>query len=137
MVSGGGSRQLIRIAIADDQELVRTGLRMILEGEADFQVVGEAADGEAAIELTARERPDVPVLGLTSNLATARRLAVVWGVHAVQTTELHTMSESVTRAARIARSEGFAIPGQEIVVTAGIPFNQPGTTNALRVAMVK
>lgn len=62
MVSGGGSRQLIRIAIADDQELVRTGLRMILEGEVDFQVVGEAADGEEAIELTARERPDVLLL---------------------------------------------------------------------------
>jgi hypothetical protein len=37
---------MIRVAIADDQELVRAGLRMILEGEADFQVVGEAADGE-------------------------------------------------------------------------------------------
>jgi pyruvate kinase len=92
--------------------------------------------GSTALRI-ARERPEAPVLGLTSNLATARRLAVVWGVHAVQTSELHTMSESVARAARIARSEGFANPGQEIVVTAGIPFNQPGTTNALRVATVK
>ena len=62
MVSVGGPRHLIRIAIADDQELVRTGLRMILEGEADFQVVGEAADGEEAVELAARERPDVLLL---------------------------------------------------------------------------
>lgn len=62
MVSVVGSRHLIRIAIADDQELVRTGLRMILEGEADFQVVGEAADGEEAVELAARERPDVLLL---------------------------------------------------------------------------
>jgi pyruvate kinase len=92
--------------------------------------------GSTALRI-ARERPDVPVLGLTSNLSTARRLAVVWGVHAVQTAELHTMTESVTRATRIARVEGFAEPGQEIVVTAGIPFNQPGTTNALRVATVK
>jgi pyruvate kinase len=44
------------------------------------------------------------------------------------------MSEAVTRATRLARSEGFAAPGEEVVVTAGIPFNQPGTTNALRVA---
>jgi pyruvate kinase len=92
--------------------------------------------GSTALRI-ARERPDVPVLGLTSNLATARRLAVVWGVHAVQTTEVHSMTEGVARAARITRTEGFAEPGQEVVVTAGVPFNQPGTTNALRVVTVK
>ena len=62
MVSGGGNRPMIRVAIADDQPLVRAGLRMILEGEADFVVVGEAADGEQAAELAARERPDVLLL---------------------------------------------------------------------------
>jgi pyruvate kinase len=92
--------------------------------------------GSTALRI-ARERPDVPVLGLTSNLATARRLAVVWGVHAVQTTEVHSMTEGVARAARLTRTEGFAEPGQEVVVTAGIPFNQPGTTNALQVTTVK
>ena len=59
---------------------------------------------------------------------------MVWGVHAVVTAELHTMTETVTRATRIARTEGFARHGEEVVVTAGVPFNQPGTTNALRVA---
>ena len=92
--------------------------------------------GSTALRI-ARERPDCPVLGLTSNLATARRLAVVWGVHAVVTPETHSMTETVTRATRLARSEGFAAPGQEVVVTAGVPFGQPGTTNALRVAAVK
>jgi pyruvate kinase len=92
--------------------------------------------GSTALRI-ARERPDVPVLGLTSNLATSRRLAVVWGVHAVQTAEVHSMTEGVARAARLTRTEGFAEPGQEVVVTAGVPFNQPGTTNALRVATVK
>jgi DNA-binding NarL/FixJ family response regulator len=53
---------VIRVAIADDQELVRSGVRMILEGEPDLQVVGEAADGRSAAELVARERPDVLLL---------------------------------------------------------------------------
>ena len=92
--------------------------------------------GSTALRI-ARERPDVPVLGLTDNLSTARRLAVVWGVHAALTGEVHSMTEAVTRAARMARSEGFANPGQEVVVTAGVPFGQPGTTNALRVATVR
>lgn len=94
------------------------------------------AGGSTALRI-ARERPDVPVLGLTNNLPTARRLAVVWGVHAALTGEVHSMTEAVTRAARMARSEGFASPGQEVVVTAGVPFGQPGTTNALRVVTVK
>ena len=92
--------------------------------------------GSTALRI-ARERPDVPVLGVTSTMPTARRLAVVWGVHAVLGGEVNTMTETLTRASRLARVEGFATPGQEIVVTAGIPFKQPGTTNALRVAVVK
>ena len=49
----------IRVLIADDQELVRTGLRMILDAEPDIEVVGEAADGVQAIELAGQLHPDV------------------------------------------------------------------------------
>jgi len=85
----------------------------------------------------ARERPDCPVLALTPNPATARRLAVVWGVHPLGSPEIHSMTEMVSRASRAALQEGFAKAGDEIVVTAGIPFGTPGSTNALRVAVVK
>jgi pyruvate kinase len=47
------------------------------------------------------------------------------------------MTETVTRATRFALAEGFATRGEEVVVIAGVPFGQPGTTNALRVAVVK
>ncbi|MCO6417443.1 pyruvate kinase [Siccirubricoccus sp. KC 17139] len=85
----------------------------------------------------ARDRPDCPILGLTPSEATARRLAVVWGVHSLVVSEIHSMSEMVNRALRAAQQEGFASQGQEIVVTAGVPFGTAGTTNSLRVAMVK
>ncbi len=94
-------------------------------------------DGGSTALRVARERPDCPVLGVSTNLSTARRLAVVWGVHALVTPEVHTMTEAVTRATRLARGEGMAAPGQEVVVTAGVPFGQSGTTNSLRVAHVK
>jgi pyruvate kinase len=77
------------------------------------------------------------VNGLTPHIETARRMAVVWGVHAVVVPDVHSLGEAVTRAAHVARSEGFAAHGEEIVVTAGVPFGHSGTTNALRVASVK
>ncbi|MBV8456011.1 MAG: pyruvate kinase, partial [Acetobacteraceae bacterium] len=75
-------------------------------------------------------------IGFTPHLQTARRMAVVWGVHAVVAPDAHSLSEAVTRAVRTAQLEGFAQPGDEIVVAAGIPFGQSGTTNTLRVAKV-
>ncbi len=85
----------------------------------------------------ARERPDCPILGLTSSLETARRMAVVWGVHPLLSVEPHSMTDMVGKAIRAAAQEGFAKHGDEVVVTAGVPFGIPGTTNALRVAIVK
>jgi pyruvate kinase len=99
-------------------------------------IVAFTDSGSTALRV-ARERPESPIIGLTPNLTTARRLAVVWGVHAVVAPEAHSMSDAVTKATRTAQSEGFAAHGQEIVVCAGVPFGQPGTTNALRVAGVK
>ena len=69
---------MIRVAIADDQELVRSGVRLILEGEADMQVVGEARNGQEATELVKRERPDVLLLDIRmpgeDGIAAARQI---------------------------------------------------------------
>jgi pyruvate kinase len=94
------------------------------------------SSGSTALR-AARERPEAPILSLTPSIQTARRLAVVWGVHAVVAPETHSMTETVARATKVALAEGLAPHGSEIVVIAGVPFGQPGTTNALRVAHVK
>ncbi|QYX57691.1 pyruvate kinase [Roseovarius sp. SCSIO 43702] len=84
--------------------------------------------------LTARERPRVPIIAMTSLRGTARRLALSWGVNCVMTEELTRFKMAVVNAARAARAQGYADALDQIVVTAGVPFNVPGTTNILRVA---
>ena len=84
----------------------------------------------------ARERPLLPIIVLTPVTATARRLALVWGLHCVVTEDARDLEDLSDRAGRIAFSEGFAQPGQRIVVTAGVPLGTPGATNMLRVSYV-
>lgn len=86
----------------------------------------------------ARERPDVPmILCLTSRIDTARRLALAWGAHCVETEDVHSFQEMVRKACGIALEQELAATGQRLVVTAGVPFGTPGATNVLRVAWVE
>jgi pyruvate kinase len=95
----------------------------------------------ATARRAARERPDVPVLGLTAERSTARQLSLVWGVHCVHTTDIRTFTDMVEKACRVARAEEFADLGDHLVITAGVPFGQApfgqaGTTNILRIAQI-
>ena len=84
----------------------------------------------------ARERPALPILSLTPAIETARRMAMVWGVHAVLLDDVHDVGEMIERASRTALTEGFAKPGDDVVVVAGLPFGHSGTTNLLHVARI-
>ncbi|CAO3429531.1 pyruvate kinase [Azospirillum doebereinerae] len=85
----------------------------------------------------ARERPEQPILCLTSVIETARRLQLVFGVHAVHTEDIANFSEMVQKATRTAHKDGIALEGQRLVITAGVPFGTPGNTNILRIAWVE
>jgi pyruvate kinase len=117
-------------------DAIAAAARQVAHTIAARAIAAYTESGSTALRV-ARERPEAPVLGLTTNEGTARRLAVTWGVHALVTLPTHTMTQTVASAVRIAHQEGFADAGEEIIVVAGIPFGQPGTTNALRVARVK
>ena len=56
---------MIRIILADDHEVMRRGLRLVLEQQKDFEVVGEAGDGRTAVSLSESAKPDVAVLDIT------------------------------------------------------------------------
>ena len=98
-------------------------------------VVCWTSSGSTGLRM-ARERPRPPIVALSPNIATGRRLAVVWGVHCVVTEDAHDQDDMVDRACRIAFKEGFAKPGQRVIVVAGVPLGTPGATNMLRIAYV-
>jgi len=98
-------------------------------------IVSYTTSGATALR-AARERPEAPILVLTSNLGTARRLAVLWGAHCVHTSDVKSFSDMVQKAVRIAHRERIAEIGQRVVITAGVPFGTPGATNILRIAWI-
>jgi pyruvate kinase len=81
----------------------------------------------------ARERPTVPILALTPDVKTARRLVLTWGVHPVETSHFTEFIDVVNCATEVATEEKFAAPGQRLIITAGVPFGTPGATNVLRI----
>jgi pyruvate kinase len=107
------------------------------------QVIGAVAtvtytdSGNTSLR-AARERPMTPILSITPHLATARRLALAWGVHStVIDHNVADVDEMVGAACRTAVNEGFAKPGDQVAIAAGMPFGLPGTTNLLRIAEIE
>jgi pyruvate kinase len=98
-------------------------------------VICWTSSGSTALRV-ARERPRPPIVALSPNVSTGRKLAVVWGVHCVITEDARDQDDMVDRACRIAFKEGFAKAGQRVIVVAGVPFGTPGATNMLRIAYV-
>ena len=99
-------------------------------------IVTYTTTGSTALR-AARERPGRPILSLITQTATARRLALVWGLHTVVCEDAHDVDEMTERACLLARESGVAGPGASIVITAGVPFGTPGSTNLLRIAWVR
>lgn len=85
---------------------------------------------------TARERVATHIVALTPSQFVARRLALVWGVHAVPFVEAHDVTEMIDLACEVVLAEGFAQSGDRVVIAAGLPFGVPGTTNLLQIATV-
>jgi pyruvate kinase len=84
----------------------------------------------------ARERPKPPIVAISPNVATGRKLSLVWGVHCVIAQDARDQDDMVDRASRLTFREGFARAGQRIIIVAGIPLGTPGATNMVRIAFV-
>jgi DNA-binding NarL/FixJ family response regulator len=112
---------MITVALADDQPLVRSGLRMILEGEPDIEIVGEAADGTEAVALVAEAQPEVLLLDVqmpgVDGLAAVEQLVASEVSTKVLMLTTFDLDEYVYRAMR-AGASGFLLKdmaGEDIV----------------------
>jgi pyruvate kinase len=81
----------------------------------------------------ARERPLVPLLVLTPDKHTARRVGLLWGAHAVVTRDVTDFEEMIAKAKRMALRHGLGHAGSRLIICAGVPFGTPGSTNLLHV----
>ena len=132
----------IRIAIADDHTIMRSGLRLLLEREPDFTIAGEASDGRAAIDIAGQHSPDVMVLDVAmpnlNGIEAAARIAVLSPKTAIVMLSMHSDETYVLRALK-AGARGYLLKdsaeGDLIsavrAVAAGRTFFSPAISNML------
>ena len=116
-------------------DAITAAARQVAETTSAAAIVTYTTSGSTTLR-AARERPRVPIICLTSKLATARRLALCWGARTIHTADISSFSEMVDKACSLAHSEGLVGENQRLVITAGVPFGTPGNTNVLRIAWV-
>ena len=104
----------------------------IAETVAISAVVVFTGSGSTARRV-ARERPSAPMLVLTPSTRTARRMALLWGTHPVNTRDIGSFEEMIAKGKRMALRQGFGTAGSKLIMLAGVPFGTPGATNLLHV----
>lgn len=114
---------------------IGVAMRSVVAAMNVAAVVAYTSSGYSALRM-ARERPHVPIVGMTPRESVARRLALAWGVYPVLCHEVVDVVEMSTWASRTVMREGVARSGDSIVISAGIPFATHGTTNLLRIMQV-
>ncbi|MCW2238687.1 pyruvate kinase [Azospirillum canadense] len=133
-------RTMMDASHADPQETaadaITAAARQVAHTIHAAAIVTYTTSGSTTLR-AARERPEVPILCLTASAAASRRLVLAYGVHSVLTEDVQNFSDMVHKATRIAYLHGLAEDGQRLVITAGVPFGMPGSTNILRIAWVE
>lgn len=116
-------------------DAIADAARQIAETLDLSAIICWTSSGSTALRV-ARERPKPPVVAITPNVNTGRKLALVWGVHCVIAEDAHDQDDMIDRAASISFRDGFAKAGQRVIIVAGVPLGTPGTTNMVRIASV-
>jgi pyruvate kinase len=99
-------------------------------------IVALTESGSTAIRVS-KYRPSVPVLALTRNLKVEGNLLLYWGIRPYLISNLLSVDEVFSVGAKLAKELGYARPGESIIITAGVPIGEAGSTNMLKVEKIK
>ena len=119
-------------ASPDPTDAITLAVREVANTVSASAIVAFSVSGRTAMRIS-RERPLVPVLGLTNNVTNARKISIAWGIHPVVDEDAHDGIEMIDNAIQNAKKEGFASSDDKIIITAGVPFGNAKHTNLLRV----
>lgn len=120
---------------ATGADAIAAATRQIAETLDLSAIICWTSSGSTAFRV-ARERPEPPIVAISPNLSTGRKLSLVWGVHCVVAEDAHDQDDMVERACRTAFKDGFAKAGRRVIIVAGVPLGTPGATNMVRIAFV-
>ena len=120
---------------ATGADAIAAAARQIAETLDLSAIICWTSSGSTGLRV-ARERPQVPIVALSPNLSTGRKLSVAWGIHCIVTEDARDTADMVERACRLAFKDGFAKAGRRVIIVAGVPLGTPGATNMLRIAFV-
>jgi len=124
-------------ALNTPSDAITTAAYYVAQDVEASLIINYTTSGSTTLR-TARQRPEVPILCLTTNLNVARRLVLSYGVFPVhEPNHVDDFTGPARHAAQMALDKGFAKKGERFVMTAGVPFGVAGTTNILRIGDVE
>ncbi|MDC6448302.1 pyruvate kinase [Alphaproteobacteria bacterium] len=120
----------------DNTDAITNAAYSIANNAGAKAIITFSVSGKTTMRM-ARERAPVQIIGLSPNINTARKMQIIWGVNSCHSTQdAENASEMVQIACRVAKDKNLVKPEDNVIITAGVPFGNAGSTNLLRIAKI-
>ena len=119
----------------DNTDAITNAAYYIARNAGAKAIITFSVSGKTTMRM-AKERAPVQIIGMSPNLSTARNLQLVWGVNSCHGEDAQSATEMVKIACATAKEKELVKPDDNVIITAGVPFGNAGTTNLLRIAKV-
>ena len=119
----------------DNTDAITNAAYSIAKNADAKAIITFSVSGQTTMRM-AKERAPVQIIGLSPNLTTSRKMQLVWGVNSCHTEDAHNTTDMVKIACTTAKNKQLVKPDDNIIITAGVPFGNAGSTNLLRITKI-
>ena len=120
----------------DDTDAITSAAYSIANNAGAKAIITFSVSGKTTLRM-ARERAPVKIIGLSPNIRTARKMQIAWGVNSCNSTQdAANTTEMVNIACSVVKNKNLVKTDDSVIITAGVPFGNAGTTNLLRIAKI-